>query len=630
MKQNNNIFKLVFWFGILFFALSFNKNTFAQKTHFASTTSANDTMLLRGFVYEEIQGKNERYPIIGAGVYWHGTTTGVITDEFGHFEIAPLPGFDTLAVSFVGFPKTLLPINFADASSINQPITILMQPGLELNKVEVLAQRGSTFISRLSTIKTENVTAQELCRAACCNLSESFQTNATVGVNYADGVTGAKEITMLGLAGRYTQLLSEGMPLMRGLAAPFGLTYVPALWIENIQIAKGSGSVMNGPSSIAGQINTEYIKPDKAERLYLNVFGNSMARLELNANYAHRFKKSPWSTALLFNANTHPIKNDHNEDGFLDSPQLTAYNVLSRWKRDTDKLKIQFALKGLYEDRTGGQTSYDKTQPRTINNGYGIGIETARLEAFGKTGYVFNDKQSIGLQWAGVWHHQTAFFGLQNYDATQKSAYGNLIFQHGHPSSQRHSFTSGLSFAYDAYAENFNQNTANPEEIIPGVFGEYSYSVPKRLTAVLGLRVDHLNNSGWYVLPRMHFKFDLTPQTALRLSGGRGFRTAKIYAENMAIFTTGRTLNITEKLLPEDAWNYGASLVHNFYIERRDGQISLDFFRTNFINQVIVDAYSNSNELRFYNLSGKSIANSFQAEISGEWLPRFTTRLLIN
>ena len=105
------------------------------------------------------------------------------------------------------------------------------------------------------------VNSEELLKAACCNLSESFETNPSIDVNFSDALTGTKQIKMLGLSSPYLLITEENIPSVRGASQIYGLTYTPGTWIESIQITKGAGSVTNGFESIAGQINTELQKP---------------------------------------------------------------------------------------------------------------------------------------------------------------------------------------------------------------------------------------------------------------------------------------------------------------------------------------------------------------------------------
>ena len=171
-----------------------------------------------GVVYEKISGE----PLIGANIYWLGTTQGTVTNIDGQFELASNASSHKLVASYVGFIADTLDVLRLDASGI----VINLSP-LQIDEVEVAARKAGASMSRLETLTTIKITGDELCRAACCNLGESFETNASVDVNYTDATTGAKQIQLLGLSGRYVQMMTENIPNFRGISSPYGLSYVP-------------------------------------------------------------------------------------------------------------------------------------------------------------------------------------------------------------------------------------------------------------------------------------------------------------------------------------------------------------------------------------------------------------------
>ncbi|QQS28422.1 MAG: TonB-dependent receptor [Sphingobacteriales bacterium] len=559
--------------------------------------------------------------IIGANIYWSDTEIGTTTDENGNFELTRENNYSVLVASFVGYLNDTIRL----AENQNH-VLFALTVGLLLDQVSITEKQGSTFISNLKTIKTEMVTVKELRKAACCNLSESFQTNTSVEIGEADAVSGAKNVRMLGLDGAYVQMLTEGIPTLRGLASTYGLNYIPGPWMDAIAITKGSGSVTNGYEPITGQINVEYMKPEKADRLYLNFYANHMGRLEGNLNLAHRFTDQ-WSTMALLHVSGLNNKVDHNDDHFLDMPKYKQFSCIQRWKYHGEKLESMFGVKLLSENKIGGQLAYNPDIPRTIDNGYGIGINTKRIEAFAKTGFFLPEpNSSIGTMVSGIYHQQNAFFGLKEYEGIQKNLYINLLYQTIIGSTD-HQITSGFSFMHDDYDETFNQVQYQRTENVPGIFTEYSYNLADKMSLVSGLRADYHNLYGFMLNPRIHWRYDLFEQGTIRASVGRGMRVANIFAQNMSIFASSRELVIQEALNPEVAWNYGLNYTQNFTLFDRDGFVTFDAYRTDFTNQVIADAYSTSNLLQIYNLNGKSFANSFQIEMSHEVLKKVDVKM---
>lgn len=556
--------------------------------------------------------EDEIIPAVGANVYWANTTTGTITDIDGHFSLARHPETTLLVFSYVGYdPDTL------ETAGITE-FEITLKSIQQLEGVEITANRQHTYISTLGAAKSEVITIGELRKAACCNLSESFETNLSVDTDQSDAVSGAVKIRMLGLDGVYVQLLNEGVPTLRGLANTYGLSYIPGTWVKSISINKGSGSVMNGYEPITGQINICLQQPEQADRVLFNAYGNNFGRTELNLNLAHRLN-SNLSSILMVSGAMLNTENDHNEDGFLDMPRFKNFHIANDWKYEKGIFRGQWGIKGTIDDRVGGQVVFDKKQPRTMENGYGLGANTRRAEFFSKTGFLLpRQNQSIALTTSATWHNQKSYFGLKDYEGTQQSLYTNLLFQTD-LGSPKHQFKTGLSLLLDNYDETYVGTNYKRFDRVPGTFAEYTMSGDKA-TVVAGIRADYHNAFKWVVTPRIHAKYNINEQLIARFSAGKGFRIANIFAENAGFWASGRALNILESIRPEIAWNYGANLTQKFSLLKRDGYITADFYRTDFVNQIVVDAFSTFGELQIYNLRGKSFANSFQIEVFWEAL----------
>lgn len=572
-----------------------------------------------------LDDKGLEEPLIGANVYWHGTTIGAATDIYGNFSI---PNKDSLPAkliaSMVGYTSDTLLISLKSQTGLR----IVLKNRVDLAAVEVVGRQSSTLHSSFNSINTEIIGKKELLKAACCNLSESFSSNASVDVAFTDAVSGAKKIQMLGLDGIYTQILSENMPMLRGLSSAYGLNYIPGTWIENIRVTKGSGSVVNGYESISGQINLEFLKPhEQKKRLELNLYGNHKGRAEVNVHFTPKLKEH-WGSLLFLHASDIGIKNDINNDSFLDMPLMRQYNIFNRWDYHNDKnFEAQFGVKALYETRQGGQTNFDYDRDYGTTNAYGVGIDTRSVEYFSKTGFLFPSKpaKSIGIQTSGKLHQQDMFFGLRKYKGEQKNFYANVIFANIIKTTD-HKYKLGASYMLDDYSESYNDSAFARTESVPGAFFEYSYSHLDNFSLVAGVREDYHSLFGWFFTPRLHLRYNATKSTTLRLSGGRGFRTSNIFVENQSLFASSRQIVIQEKFKPEVAWNYGASINQKFKAFNRQGSINVDYFRTDFENQVVVDL-EDANKVSFYNLDGLSFSNSLQVDVDYNPIGTFDIKL---
>jgi len=488
--------------------------------------------------------------------------------------------------------------------------------------VTVNGSKAATSLNKKEAGLIFNIDKKELLKAACCNLSESFETNATVDVSFSNAVTGTKQLKMLGLDQKYTSLTKELLPEIRGLASAYGLSFIPGRWIESIQLTKGGSTVTNGYESITGQINTELLKNAEKPETSLNLFSDFNRRAEANITSVSPINEK-WSQTFLLHGNGTFGDTDMNDDGFLDRPkgtQLNAAYLLNYNDLQKSGFGSHFGINFIKDERTSGQTGFDKKIPQEKQSLYGVGIDISRFQVWNKTGYVFKGKpyQSLGWMNQYTFHQQDSFFGLRNYSGKQQTYYSNLIFE-SILGNTNHKYKAGASFMYDGYDENYLTSAIKRNEIVAGAFAEYTLTGLK-YTLVAGARVDFHNLAGTQFTPRLNFKYDFTPQTILRLSAGRGFRTANIFAESQQYFASNRSIQVLQNggniygLRPEIAWNYGASLQQEFKLFGRKSTLVADFFRTDFQDQVMVDLDRSPQQLTFYNLDGKSFANSFQTQ----------------
>lgn len=583
-----------------------------------SKTVFSQTETVSGIVLEKkADGKTEA--IIGATLRWENAKSGTSTDVKGEFSLNKSPQNHQLIVSSVGYKTDTLMVHSLDFVTI-----ILKISSADLQ--EVVVKSDATTIDRMNPIHTEIITTKALAKAACCNLSESFETNASVSVSYSDAVTGSKQLQLLGLSGNYVQTNVENIPAVRGLNTAFGLNYIPGTWLASIDVAKGAGSVVNGYESMTGAINVELAKPDMSEQLNLNLYGSTQGRGEINLNLANKINKK-WSVGLLTHASTLQTKLDQNGDGFLDLPLYTQFNGINRWKYQSDKMMASFGVKALYEDRTGGQVNFNPDTKGTYNGFYGFGSKTQRYEFFSKTAKLYQSKpyQGLGFIINGLYHDNVSYFGFKNYAGTEKSLYANLIYQNIFGNTN-HQYKAGLSYLLDDYHEKYIDSTFKRTESVPGAFVEYTETIPDKLTLVLGGRVDFHNLYGTRFTPRFHLKYNLSTNTALRLSAGKGWRMPNAISENIGMLINSRQLSVNEVIRPEESWNFGASMSHDFELFDKKGTIVLDAFRTDFQNQLIVDM-ENADLVRFYNLKGRSFSNSFQAEINYSPIKRMDVKV---
>ena len=600
----------------------------------------------RGYVYyQKPNGGTEPLPF--AQVYHMEREKLIETDENGEFTLQ-LTARATLIATYVGYTRDTVVVEPGTAEA-----KFYLSGENDLSESKVTAQQST--LPKLKSIKTEVITAAGLCKMACCALAESFENSASVTVGFSDAVTGARQIKLLGLSGTYTQMLDENRPVMRGIASPFGMSFVPGQWLESIQIAKGPSSVINGLEAITGQINMEHRKPTDETPLFVQVYGSSDAMFEANVASAIQFNEK-WSMINMAHVGGTAMKMDHNQDSFRDEPEDLNLNFTSRWLYYAPSgMQIRFGGRFLYDDRLGGQMAATKDNAYNLQNQvWGSRIINRGANGYFKIGFPLNEDNSANIALVSDFNHHEfdSFFGMRDYDATQNSAFANLIYQNA--INEYHRIEFGATWQFDDIKQAYRYDLHNlyPDyyktpgswldysrrENAVSVFGEYNLTVDEKFTFVGGLNLQYNSLHGWLFAPRANVRWSPADWVTLRALGGRGYRTANIFTDNLGIFSTAKAFVIPDQDvynansllsqeldLLEDAWTWGGNVT--FYLpfgaEGTDTYLSFDYFHNDFNKQVIVDYELDDPCIYFYNLDGKSYTNTYQVDFSVDPIERF-------
>ena len=595
------------------------KSTFLFIFLFFSLKQFSQNILQGQILYNE---SNKDIPLEGATVKWLNTNKGTISSEDGKFKLESALGEDFIEISFLGFETDTVYIK--NKKNITHFLKISQENTLDeviISKRKRSAQR--TYLMPQNIVK---ISEDELLKAACCNLSESFETNPAVDVNHSDAFTGTKQIKMLGLKSPYILITEENIPMVRGASQTYGLTFIPGTWIESIQITKGMGSVINGYESIVGQINAELKKPLNDIPLFVNSYYGQDGRFEINTHLNSKVSEKV-QTTIFAHHNRRDNINDKNGDGFLDKPLQNQINFLNKWQytNPTKGLVSFLNFKYLNDEKTLGSILFSQN-PKYGSSNWGGEILTERFDSSFKLGYVNPNipYQSIGFQLSYSSHDQDSYYGARIYDINQKSIFSNIIYNTIITNS-RNKIKLGLNYSHDNYDEILSQKSYSDiiqrKDNSTGVFFEYSYDNFTNLNLVAGLRYDRHNNMGSFFTPRLHFRYSIAPRFSLKGSFGTGRRISNVLTENLQVFVTNRVIqnkNLTDLLYglkPEKATNYGVSIDKGFNFAGGQGNFIIDYYKTDFKNKIIVD-FENPREVSFYNSeNNQSKSSSFQAEL---------------
>ena len=584
---------------------------------------------LSGMVIEIID--DNEVPIVGANIYLVDGSKGVVSDQNGNFLIKDINDAKEFVVSYVGYLNDTL-------KTKNKYSKIILKQDSSLEAITIKFKEKSSSVSLLSSANVLKISSEELLKAACCNLAESFETTPSIDVNFSDAISGRKQINMLGLASPNILISVENIPSIRGALNAYGLTFIPGTWIESIQIAKGSGSIVNGYESVSGQINAELLKPMSDNKFFANAYYNSMERFELNTHYSTKLTEKI-DYGLYLHADKKDNRDDHNNDNFGDAPTGQQINILNRFQY-TNAIKGLvgfFDINYVGDERVYGEIDYFDPviiPGPHVNDSWGGSADSNIIRSTLKFGYVDPEitYRSLGLQLSYSNVDQGADFGNSFHDTRHTSFYSNLVYN-SIIGDTRSKIKTGISFAYDNYDESVNNlNTSffdlDRTEKSIGAYFEYNYDNLDNLNLSAGIRYDNHNIIGNFISPRLHVRYQVLPKTTIKMSAGKANRIANLFSENQKLFYSSRLISFSSAdassefmsynyfdMKPEVAWNYGASIIQSFKLFGKDSQLIIDYYITDFESRVVVDWESPSNIL-FYNLVGRSFAKSFQAQFS--------------
>ena len=566
---------------------------------------------VKGKVFFEDSGIS--YPIGGSSIYWQGTQSGTISNDNGEFEIQKIESTNNLVISYIGFKTQIILIENDQFYNV----VLVYDNENELDDVTVTKRRNAVQRSYILPQNVVRISEQELLNAACCNLSESFETNPAIDVNHSDAITGTKQINMLGLKSPYILITEENVPMVRGASQTYGLGFTPGPWIESIQVTKGMGSVVNGFESIVGQINTELKKPLTDIPLLLNLFNSNNGRVELNTQVKSSVSEKI-STSFFAHYNKRDQSNDKNSDGFLDKPLQSQINLINRWQyTNAAKGLVSFFTIRVLDDlkKIGQIGSQDDTSK------WGGRIKTNRFDTSFKLGYVNPNipYQTIGFQLSYNIHDQDSYYGKNIYDINQKSLFSNFLYN-SIITNTKNKIKVGINYSYDAYDEFVYGSDISRTDKSFASFIEYSYDNMNNLNLVLGLRYNTHNNMGSFFTPRLHLRYMINDNLSIKGSYGKGRKIANVFAENQQVFFTNRVIqnnsfsNYLYGVNPELATNYGFSIDQKISFLGGQGNLIFDYYSTRFDNKVIID-FERYGEFNFYNsIFGESVSNSSQLE----------------
>jgi len=477
-----------------------------------------------------LRDSTTRQPLIGASVGVPGTGTGGTSDARGLVQLAPAPAPGTrLRAEALGYKPRTLPAPAAGST----PLTILLAPSAaEIDEVIVTATRTNSRIEdqpeRIEVLGEEEMQEENGIKPG--NIASLLGDIAGTQIQPTSPTTGNADLRIQGLQGQYSQILRDGLPLYGGFAGSFGILSVPPLDLRQIELLKGSNSTLFGGGAIAGLVNLVSKTPTLGTPQFTATLNQTTLReTNLNGFAAQRGQRFGYS---VFAGLTRQQDVDVDGDGFVDVPRvrsLTVHPRLFYYPNAHSQLAVGYT--GTFESRRGGQQQAVRDEVEALGSAAYFVTNTSQRHT--ADAVYTNDSVGTGrltLKGAITNFGRDVLTNTVAFKANQTTYYTEASYLH--EVGKNNTIVAGLNFNGEQLRNADNRPTpllSTYTYSTVGFFAQDNWTPAPRFNLQAGLRYDHHNQYGGFVLPRLSALWHLTDVLTARLNGGLGYRVPVPY-----------------------------------------------------------------------------------------------------
>ncbi|PJJ52937.1 TonB-dependent receptor [Hymenobacter chitinivorans] len=565
-----------------------------------------------------VQDSLTREPLPGVTAVVPGSGIGASTDAQGRVTLPGLPaGSTAVAFSLVGYRGRTLRVTLPQAPGAVLSVR-LATSSAELGEVIVTSTRTNSRIEDLPT-RIEVLGAEEIEEEGGLkpgNIVSLLGDVAGIQAQPTSVTTGSTDLRIQGLSGKYTQLLRDGVPLFGGFAGSFGILQIPPLDLRQVEIIKGASSTLYGGGAIAGMINLVSREPqlNAPERTFL-VNQSTLRETNLNGFVAARNEKLGYT---LFAGGTRQQAVDVDKDGFSDLPRLRSFLLHPRlfwYPAENQKLIVGYT--GTYEERRGGDVQVLGGQPDArhqffISNTSWRHTADARYENTAASGNQLLLKANLSD------FQRTATTNTTGLDARQLSYYteaSELLHV------AQHTIVAGLNVTGESFRPRHpgQLRLRSYDYVTPGLFAQDDWKPTAAFTLQTGLRLDHHNQYGTFVLPRVSGLLQFSPAWSARVGGGLGYKAPTFFANELDERDYANLLPFAADVQAEQS--AGANVDVNFQTKGGSGEdsysltVNQSFFLTRIAHPLLLSQDDATGLIRFFNAPAPFVTQGFETYV---------------
>ena len=478
----------------------------------------------------QIKEANSNTPLMGANAIVEGTNLGATANELGMLEIENIPnGSQTIKFSFLGYEPEELDLIFPREDT--RTLVIFLEPGgEEMEEVIIASTRSRRTIANIPT-RVEVISGEELEEKGnmkpgdirmLLNETTGIQTQQTSATSYNSS------IRIQGLDGKYTQLLKDGYPLYSGFSGGLSLLQIVPLDLRQVEVIKGASSTLYGGGAIAGLVNLVSRTPGEERKLDFMLNATSALGLDVSGFYSEKYGKFGTTVFASYNLGS-PY--DPADIGLTAIPKFNRYTINPRlFYYLNENTTLNLDINNTVEERTGGNIDFIGGNTN-VGNPYFEKNNTNRLTTRAGLEKWFVNGSGLSIKNSFSFFDRTIEIPDYRFSGDQFASYNEASYSFG---NEKMEWIGGLNLWIDKFTQ-AKGSAARPVDynhVTYGAFLQNNWDISNVLSLESGLRVDHQNEYGTFVLPRFSALITFTEDLTARIGGGLGYKTPTIFTED--------------------------------------------------------------------------------------------------